>query len=77
MRLIDSLKDQLFQIVNTLIRVSAETRSMVLDWFAKIVNLNTKRTAMQVSTPPRVHVWIMGSEHPRSIRLPLRLTASC
>jgi len=76
MRLINSLKDQLFQIVNTLIRVSPETRSKVLDWFAKIVNLNTKRTAMQVSTP-RTHVWSMGSEHPRSTRLPLRPTASC
>lgn len=45
------LKDQLFQIVNSLIRVSSETRSRVLDWFARTINLNTKRTAMQVTTP--------------------------
>lgn len=42
------MKDQLFQIVNALIRVSPEARSKVLDWFAVIIDLNTKRTAMQV-----------------------------
>ncbi|KAF8459134.1 ubiquitin elongating factor core-domain-containing protein [Terfezia claveryi] len=45
---LQTTQDQLFHIINTLIRVSPETRSKVLDWFAKIVNLNTKRTALQV-----------------------------
>lgn len=47
--LMQLVKDQLFQIINTLIRVSPEARSKVLDWFAVIMNLNIKRTAMQVS----------------------------
>ena len=42
------MKDQLFQIVNTLIRVSPEAKSRVLDWFAAIMDLNIKRTAIQV-----------------------------
>jgi ubiquitin conjugation factor E4 B len=39
---------ELFDIVNTLVRVSPEARERVLDWFALIVNSNHKRRAMQV-----------------------------
>ncbi len=39
---------ELFDIVNTLVRSSPETRERVLDWFALVVNANHKRRAMQV-----------------------------
>lgn len=39
---------ELFDIVNTLVRASAEARDRVLDWFALIINSNHKRRAMQV-----------------------------
>lgn len=41
-------QQDLFDIVNTLIRVSPEARERVLDWFALLVNSNHKRRAMRV-----------------------------
>ncbi|KAF8798969.1 hypothetical protein BYT27DRAFT_7202705 [Phlegmacium glaucopus] len=43
-----SLQSSLFQIFNTLVRASAESREAVLDYFARVVSLNVKRTGMQV-----------------------------
>jgi ubiquitin conjugation factor E4 B len=41
-------QQELFDIANTLIRVSPEARERVLDWFALVVNSNHKRRAMRV-----------------------------
>jgi ubiquitin conjugation factor E4 B len=41
-------QQELFDIANTLIRVSPEARERVLDWFALIVNSNHKRRAMRI-----------------------------
>ncbi|KIV89059.1 hypothetical protein, variant 1 [Exophiala mesophila] len=41
-------QDELFDIVNTLVRASPEARERVLDWFALVVNSNHKRRAMRV-----------------------------
>ncbi|KAJ7107276.1 ubiquitin elongating factor core-domain-containing protein [Mycena crocata] len=43
-----SLQSSLFQIFNTLVRASAESREAVLDYFARVVSLNVKRAGMQV-----------------------------
>ncbi|EEB07588.1 ubiquitin-protein ligase E4 [Schizosaccharomyces japonicus yFS275] len=40
-------QEQLFQIVNSLIRVSAGSREAVLDFFAKVANINHKRQSLQ------------------------------
>ena len=40
-------QDELFDIVNRFIKVSKESRSRVLDWFALCVNTNHKRRAMR------------------------------
>ncbi|KAF8474888.1 ubiquitin elongating factor core-domain-containing protein [Kalaharituber pfeilii] len=45
---VQTTQDQLFQIINTLIRTSPEARNKMLDWFAKVLNLNVKRAAIQV-----------------------------
>ncbi|KAJ7175910.1 ubiquitin elongating factor core-domain-containing protein [Mycena filopes] len=37
-----------FQIFNTLVRASAESREAVLEYFARVVSLNVKRAGMQV-----------------------------
>lgn len=39
----------MFQILNTLIRSSTETREAVLNYFARIISLNVRRAGMQVS----------------------------
>jgi ubiquitin conjugation factor E4 B len=41
-------QNELLDIVNQLIRVSAEARERVLDWFALVVNSNHKRRALRV-----------------------------
>ena len=41
-------QDELFRIVDSLIRVSPEAKERVLDWFALVVNVNHKRQAMRV-----------------------------
>ena len=41
-------QDDLFDIVNTLVRSSPEAKERVLDWFALTVNANHKRRAMRV-----------------------------
>jgi ubiquitin conjugation factor E4 B len=41
-------QQELFDVANTLIRVSPEARERVLDWFALIVNSNHKRRAMRI-----------------------------
>ncbi|KAJ6585038.1 ubiquitin elongating factor core-domain-containing protein [Mycena capillaripes] len=43
-----SLQSSLFQIFNTLVRASAESREAVLEYFARVVSLNVKRAGMQV-----------------------------
>jgi ubiquitin conjugation factor E4 B len=43
-----SHQQELFDIINTLVRTSKEVRDKVLDWFALIVNSNHKRRAMRV-----------------------------
>ncbi|KAF9046597.1 ubiquitin elongating factor core-domain-containing protein [Panaeolus papilionaceus] len=45
---IKSLQSSLFQIFNTLVRASAESREAVLDYFARVISLNVKRAGMQV-----------------------------
>lgn len=42
------LSSDLFDVVNHLIRASKEARTSVLDWFARALNINHKRRAMQV-----------------------------
>ena len=41
-------QQDLFDIINTLLRSSTEARERVLDWFALVVNSNHKRRAMRV-----------------------------
>lgn len=41
-------QDELFRIIDSLIRVSTATKDRVLDWFALVVNTNHKRQAMRV-----------------------------
>lgn len=41
-------QQELFDIVNTLVRTSKEVRDKVLDWFALVVNSNHKRRAMRI-----------------------------
>ncbi|KAF9267408.1 ubiquitin conjugation factor E4 [Marasmius fiardii PR-910] len=43
-----SLQNSLFQIFNTLVRASAESREAVLQYFSRIIALNNKRAGMQV-----------------------------
>ncbi|EMD39878.1 hypothetical protein CERSUDRAFT_63413 [Gelatoporia subvermispora B] len=43
-----SLQSTLFQIFNTLVRASAESREAVLQYFARVIALNEKRAGMQV-----------------------------
>ncbi|KAJ7672776.1 ubiquitin elongating factor core-domain-containing protein [Mycena rosella] len=43
-----SLQSSLFQIFNTLVRASAESREAVLEYFARVVSLNDRRAGMQV-----------------------------
>ncbi|EGN98229.1 hypothetical protein SERLA73DRAFT_109617 [Serpula lacrymans var. lacrymans S7.3] len=43
-----SLQSSLFQIFNTLVRASPESREAVLQYFATAVNLNKRRSGMQV-----------------------------
>ncbi|KAL4927160.1 ubiquitin-ubiquitin ligase UFD2 [Aspergillus undulatus] len=42
------LSSDLLDIINHMIRASAEARNKVLDWFAAALNINHKRRAMQV-----------------------------
>ncbi|KAF9483478.1 hypothetical protein BDN70DRAFT_873762 [Pholiota conissans] len=43
-----TLQTSLFQIFNTLVRTSSETREAVLGYFSRVVSLNVKRAGMQV-----------------------------
>ncbi len=43
-----SHQQELFDIVNTLVRTAPEVREKVLDWFALVVNSNHKRRAMRI-----------------------------
>ncbi|TFK61391.1 hypothetical protein BDN72DRAFT_828292 [Pluteus cervinus] len=43
-----SLQSSLFQVFNTLVRASPDSREAVLGWFARIISLNVKRAGMQV-----------------------------
>ncbi|KAF8645185.1 hypothetical protein AX16_008012 [Volvariella volvacea WC 439] len=43
-----SLQSSLFQIFNTLVRASPESREAVLKWFERIIALNSKRAGLQV-----------------------------
>ncbi|KAF8073720.1 ubiquitin conjugation factor E4 [Lyophyllum atratum] len=43
-----SLQSSLFQIFNTLVRASPESREAVLQYFARVITLNSKRAGMQV-----------------------------
>ena len=43
-----SHQQELFDIVNTLVRTAPEVREKVLDWFALVVNANHKRRAMRI-----------------------------
>ena len=43
-----SHQQELFDIVNTLVRTSPQVRERLLDWFALVVNSNHKRRAMRV-----------------------------
>ncbi|RDB17892.1 Ubiquitin conjugation factor E4 [Hypsizygus marmoreus] len=43
-----SLQASLFQIFNTLVRASPESREAVLQYFARVITLNVKRAGMQV-----------------------------
>lgn len=40
----------MFQIFNTLVRSSPESRGTVLDYFTRVISLNVRRAGMQVST---------------------------
>ncbi|KAF8195457.1 ubiquitin elongating factor core-domain-containing protein [Pholiota molesta] len=42
------LQTSLFQVFNTLVRASSETREAVLGYFSRVVSLNVKRSGMQV-----------------------------
>lgn len=41
-------QDELFDVVNVMIKGSKTTRERILDWFALVVNSNHKRRALQV-----------------------------
>lgn len=41
-------QDDLFDLVNSIIKASKASREQMLDWFALVVNSNHKRRAMQV-----------------------------
>ncbi|KAF9030215.1 hypothetical protein BDZ89DRAFT_1091648 [Hymenopellis radicata] len=43
-----SLQSSLYGIFNTLVRASPQSREPVLDYFARVIKLNVKRTGMQV-----------------------------
>ncbi|KAF8895484.1 ubiquitin conjugation factor E4 [Infundibulicybe gibba] len=43
-----SLQSSLFQIFNTLVRASPESREAVLQYFARVISLNVRRAGMQV-----------------------------
>ncbi|GLB38346.1 putative ubiquitin elongating factor core [Lyophyllum shimeji] len=43
-----SLQSSLFQIFNTLVRASPESREAVLQYFARVISLNSRRAGMQV-----------------------------
>ncbi|KDQ62323.1 hypothetical protein JAAARDRAFT_149126 [Jaapia argillacea MUCL 33604] len=43
-----SLQSSLFQVFNTMVRASPESREAVLQYFARVVQLNGKRAGMQV-----------------------------
>lgn len=43
-----SHQQELFDIVNSLVRSSSEVRDKVLDWFALVINSNHKRRAMRI-----------------------------
>ncbi|BFZ61767.1 Ubiquitin conjugation factor E4 [Saitoella coloradoensis] len=44
----NTLQTQLFNITNAVVRASPTAREAVLNWFARVINLNHKRRAMQV-----------------------------
>ncbi len=44
-----SLQSSLFQIFNTLVRASPETRERALQYFARVIALNEKRAGSHVS----------------------------
>ncbi|KAG5648373.1 hypothetical protein DXG03_004945 [Asterophora parasitica] len=43
-----SLQSSLFQIFNTLVRASPESREAVLQYFSRVISLNSRRAGMQV-----------------------------
>ncbi|KAJ7095825.1 ubiquitin elongating factor core-domain-containing protein [Mycena belliarum] len=43
-----SLQSSLFQVFNTLVRASAESREAVLEYFSRVISLNARRAGMQV-----------------------------
>jgi ubiquitin conjugation factor E4 B len=43
-----SLQSSLFQIFNSLVRASPESREAVLKYFSTVIHLNSKRAGMQV-----------------------------
>ncbi|KAJ7212066.1 ubiquitin conjugation factor E4, partial [Mycena pura] len=43
-----SLQSSLFQVFNTLVRASTESREAVLEFFTRVISLNAKRAGMQV-----------------------------
>ena len=42
------VQNSLFQVFNTLVRASPESREAVLQYFARVINLNVKRAGLQV-----------------------------
>ena len=42
------MQGSLFQIFNTLVRAGPESREAVLQYFARVINLNVKRAGLQV-----------------------------
>ena len=42
------VQNSLFQVFNTLVRASPESREAVLQYFAWVINLNVKRAGLQV-----------------------------
>jgi ubiquitin conjugation factor E4 B len=42
------LSSDILDIINHMVRASAEARNRILDWFAAALNINHKRRAMQV-----------------------------
>jgi ubiquitin conjugation factor E4 B len=49
LELIPCVQNSLFQIFNTLVRASPESREAVLQYFARVIGLNVKRAGLQVS----------------------------